>query len=146
MRTTTPAPTGAPSRSEPQSFRARTLSVSLTVKDIQKSLAWYRDVAGFTVERATEREGKLRSVALKAGDVRILINQDDGARGWDRVKGEGFSVHLTTDQNVDDLAAEIRERGGTIEAGPLDTAWGGRLFRMRDLDGFKLTVSSPRAG
>jgi hypothetical protein len=30
--------------------------------------------------------------------VRILLNQDDGAKGFDRVKGEGFSLMFTTAQ------------------------------------------------
>ena len=64
-----------------QSFRGRTLTASLTVKDLQKSLTWYRDVVGFTVDQNHEREGKLTAVSLKAGDVRLLIVQDDGARG-----------------------------------------------------------------
>ena len=62
------------------------MTASLTVKDLQKSLAWYRDVFGFTVDREMERDGKLRAVALKAGAIRILLNQDDGAKGFDRVK------------------------------------------------------------
>jgi hypothetical protein len=33
-------------RAQPESFRARRLTASLTVNDIQASLAWYRDVVG----------------------------------------------------------------------------------------------------
>jgi len=75
------------------------LSASLTVKDLEESLRWYRDVMGFTVDRKHEREGKLLAVSLSAGGVRVLIGQDDGAKGWDRVKGDGFSMMITTDQN-----------------------------------------------
>ena len=123
---------------------AGSLSLSLTVKDLQHSLAWYRDVVGFTVERQVEREGKVRSVALRAGDVRILINQDDGAKGWTRVKGEGFSLQIVTRQSVDAIANGIRERGGALETEPADMPWGVRMFRLRDPDGYKLAVSSPR--
>jgi uncharacterized glyoxalase superfamily protein PhnB len=130
-------------RAQPESFRGRALSASLTVNDLQKSLAWYRDVAGFTVDQQYEREGKLMGVALKAGDVRILIGQDDGAKGWDRVKGEGFSLMITTVQDVDELAARIKERGGTLESEPTDMPWGARVFRVKDPDGFKLAISSP---
>jgi uncharacterized glyoxalase superfamily protein PhnB len=128
-----------------QSLRARSLQASLTVKDLEKSLAWYRDVVGFEVDRKHEREGRLRAVSLKAGDVRILINQDDGAKGWDRAKGEGFSLQITTEQNVDAIAKSIKQRGGTLESEPADTPWGARIFRLRDPDGFKLTISSPHA-
>ena len=124
------------------SFRARSLAASLTVKDIEKSLAWYRDVLGFTVDQRYEREGTLRAVSLKAGDVRILIGQDDGAKGWDRVKGEGFSLQFTTGQNVDEIAKRIKELGGTLDSEPADMPWGVRVFRLRDPDGFKLVISS----
>ncbi len=127
---------------ELEAFRARTLSASLTVQDLQRSLAWYHEVMGFAVERRFEREGALRAVALRAGDVRILINQDDGAKGSDRAKGQGFSLQLTTDQNVDDVARRIRDAGGTLESEPADTRWGMRVFRLLDPDGFRLVISS----
>jgi lactoylglutathione lyase len=138
-------PDAAAKGSNPASFRGRTLSVSLTVKDLQKSMAWYRDVLGFTIDRRLEREGKLRGVALKAGDVQLSINQDDGGRGWDRVKGEGFSLRITTDQSIDEIAKRIRELGGTLDSEPADMPWGARIFRLRDPDGFKLTISSTPA-
>jgi len=129
----------------PKPFHGRTLSASLTVKDLQKSLAWYGEVVGFTVDRKHEREGKLRAVSLNAGDVRILIGQDDGAKGWERVKGEGFSLQITTDQNVDEIAKRIKDAGGALESEPADMPWGARAFRLRDPDGFKLTISSASA-
>ena len=131
-------------RIQPESFRGRDLSASLTVRDLQKSLAWYRDVVGFMVDREHEREGKLRAVSLKAGAVRILINQDDGAKGFDRVKGEGFSLQITTAQNVDEIANRIKQLGGTLDSEPTDMPWGARMFRVRDPDGFKLVISSER--
>jgi lactoylglutathione lyase len=142
MSTMSPDPVGGTDAAQPESFHARTLSASLTVKDLQASLAWYRDVIGFTVDQRYEREGTLRAVALKAGEVRILIGQDDGARGLDRAKGQGFSLQLTTAQNVDEIATRIKARGGTLESEPTDMPWGPRMFRLQDPDGFKLVISS----
>ncbi len=144
MSTSSPIPDNASKRSKFESLHASMFSVSLTVKDLTKSLAWYSDVLGFTIDRKIEREGKLRSVALKAGDVRLSINQDDGAKGWSRIKGEGFSLQITTDQNIDKIATRIKELGGTLESEPTDMPWGSRSFRLKDPDGFKLTISSPR--
>jgi uncharacterized glyoxalase superfamily protein PhnB len=124
-------------------LNASNLAASLTVKDLQRSLAWYRDVLGFAVDRMHEREGKLMAVSLKAGDVRILINQDDGAKGLDRSKGEGFSLQITTDQNVDEIADRIRKHSA-LDTEPTDMPWGVRAFRFRDPDGFKLVISSER--
>jgi len=123
-------------------LKARGLSVSLTVNDLQKSMGWYNGVVGFSIEQKHEREGNVVAATLGAGDARILIGQDDGARGWDRVKGEGMSLYLTTDQNVDDLARLITERGGTLDSQPTDMPWGARAFRLHDPDGFKLVISS----
>ena len=130
------------STSEPLS--GRSLQASLTVKDLQKSVTWYVEVVGFTIDRKIERDGTLRGVAVSAGDVRIILNQDDGAKGWDRVKGEGFSLQITTTQNVDELARRIKERGGSLEMEPKDMPWG-RIFRVRDPDGFRWTISAAPA-
>lgn len=115
----------------------------LAVKDIQKSLAWYRDKMGFYVEQKFERSGKLTGAALKAGDVRILISQDDGGTGWDRVKGAGFTLQFTTAQDIDALAEAIKQRGGWLEAEPKQES-GVRVMRLRDPDGFRLVISSAR--
>jgi uncharacterized glyoxalase superfamily protein PhnB len=124
------------------SFRAHSMDASLTVKDLEKSLAWYQDLVGFTVDRRHEREGKLMAVSLKAGSVRILLTQDDGAKGWDRAKGEGLSLQFTTEQNLDAIADRIKESGVTLDTEPVDTPWGARVFRVRDPDGFRLVFSS----
>ena len=132
-------------RAQPESFRARDLAASLTVSDIAVSLAWYQDVMGFVVDREFPREGKLMAASLKAGDVAILLTQDDGAQGTDRVKGAGFSLQLTTAQNIDELATRIKASGGVLESEPVDTPWGARVFRLRDPDGFKFVISSGRS-
>lgn len=144
MSTNLPDAGSSTERDQPESLRARSLSASLTVKDLRASLAWYRDVAGFTVEQQYERKDTLQAVALQAGTVRILIGQDDGAKGLDRVKGLGFSLHLATAQNVDEIAKHIKARGGVLESEPADTPWGARMFRLKDPDGFHLVISSER--
>jgi uncharacterized glyoxalase superfamily protein PhnB len=127
----------------PGPLNASTLAASLTVNDLPASLAWYRDVLGFTVARTFDRGGTLFAASLRAGAVPILLTQDDGAQGSDRVKGQGISLQLTTAQNIDDLATRVRERGGTLESGPADVM-GARMFRLRDPDGFKLVISAER--
>src|SRR5712671_6858876 len=78
-----PTPRRHTERAQPESFRAVSLQASLTVKDLTKSVAWYRDVIGFIIDKEYERDGRRFAVALKAGAVRILVNQDDGAKGLD---------------------------------------------------------------
>ena len=145
MSPQSPTPAGKIERAQPESFRASSLSASLTVKDLEKSLAWYRDVLRFTVDRKYERDGKLQAVSLKAGAARLLIGQDDGAKGADRVRGVGFSLQLTTAQDVDELAKRIKSLGGTLDSEPTDMHWGSRVFRLQDPDGFKLVIASEGA-
>jgi uncharacterized glyoxalase superfamily protein PhnB len=130
-------------QSESPSFVASSLNASLTVANLGASVAWYRDALGFTVHREYERGGTVRAVAMAAGDVRILLGQDDGAKGVDRVKGEGISLQLTTRQNIDEIAERVRSSGTKLETEPAD-AFGARVFRVRDPDGFRLTISSER--
>ena len=126
-----------------EALNASTLSASLTVNDVQASLAWYRDVLGFSVEREFVRDGALRIVSIRAGNVRFLLGQDDGTKGVDRVKGVGFSLQLTTGQDIDAIASRVKEMGGALASEPED-AWGARVFRVRDPDGFLLVISSER--
>ena len=132
-------PGGVGQRAEPETFRARTLTASLAVKDLQKSLTWYRDKVGFIVDQKFERAGKLTGVVLKAGEMRILISQDEGSIGWDKVKGAGFSLQFTTVQDIDGLAEAIRERGGVVQLDKADVS-GTRVLRLRDPDGFTLLI------
>ena len=138
--------TGAAGReSAAASLQANSLEASLTVKDVSKSMDWYCEVLGFKVDQRHERNGALMAASLSAGAARIVIGQDDGARGLDRVKGEGFSLYLTTLEDIDVLAGEIKARGGELMSGPEDTPWGTRLLRVKDPDGFRFAISSPRA-
>ncbi len=74
---------------EPAALDASTLAASLTVAVLPTSVAWYRDVLGFTVARTFERGGTLLAASLRAGAVAILLTQDDGARGTGSCEGRG---------------------------------------------------------
>jgi uncharacterized glyoxalase superfamily protein PhnB len=124
------------------------MGCSLTCKDVQASIRWYRDVLGFAVAQTFERDGKVAGAAIVAGDVRIILNQDDGKLGWDRIKGQGLYLQLNVEgpADVDAAAARIKAAGaGTLLDEPADRPWGVRMFNFKDLDGFKLGVSTPLA-
>ena len=129
-------------RSEPEAFRARSLSVAMTVNDLDASIDWYCHAIGFVVDKVYEEGDRATGAALKAGSVRIYLNQDDGAKGADRVKGVGMSLYFTTVQEIDALAERIKAEGWSLVSEPADTDLGARAFRVRDPDGFVLTISS----
>ena len=120
----------------------RTVMSAFTVNDIATSIAWYRDVLGFAVADEMEREGSVVGAVLRAGDIKFLLGQDDFKKGRDRQKGAGFRLYCTTDQDVDQLAAGIKERGGALAAEPTDQPWGARDFSVVDPDGFQISIST----
>lgn len=129
-------------RAQPESLRLKMLSPSLTVDDVAESLRWYSEVLGFTVKERWEHEGDLHGAHLVAGSANLMIGQDDWKKGRDRAKGEGLRLFFTTGQDLDELAAGIKERGGTLESEPQEMPWGGRAFSLVDPTGFKITVHS----
>jgi uncharacterized glyoxalase superfamily protein PhnB len=131
----------------PAGISATTLGCSLTCKKIDTSIAFYRDVLGFSVDMTFEHEGKVAGAVISAGHIRIVLNQDDGKLGWDRVKGQGFylQINVAGAADVDAAAARIKAAGGTLIDEPEDRYWGARMFQFRDPDGFKLGVSTPLA-
>jgi uncharacterized glyoxalase superfamily protein PhnB len=127
------------------SLTAQSLEASLTTADVQRSRDWYRDALGFAVDREFERDGRVFAISMRAGLVRILVTQDDGAKGVDRRMGDGFSLQLTTADDIDAIADRAKQAGTTLDTEPA-VMWGVRAFRLRDPDGFRWTISSPREG
>jgi lactoylglutathione lyase len=129
-------------------INATTLGCSITCKDLAASIRFYRDAIGFNVAQTFENDGKVVGAIIAGGDCRIVLNQDDGKLGWDRVKGQGFylQINVAGAADVDAAAARITKAGGTLLSEPADRPWGARMFQFHDLDGFKLGVSTPLAG
>ncbi len=129
-------------RRQPETLRLRSLMPSLTVNDLAASVAWYRDVLGFIVAEEFRREDRLMGVRMTAGAVDFLLGQDDFAKGRDRTKGAALRLYCVTGQDVDQLAAAIKERGGKLVQEPQDQPWGARDFAVVDPDGFLLSIST----
>jgi uncharacterized glyoxalase superfamily protein PhnB len=135
--------THRPVRRVPPSLRLREAVPGLTVNDIAKSLAWYRDVLGWTVLEEWRQDGRLMGAELVAGTIHLFLGQDDWKKGRDRKKGEGFRLYFRTAQDVDAIAAGIKARGGVLDHDPQDEPWGERDFGITDPDGFRITISNP---
>ncbi len=129
-------------------IKATHLSCSLTCKDLDASIRFFRDAVGFGVAASYETEGKVTTAVIVAGNCQIVLNQDDGKLGWDRIKGQGFYLQINVKDaaEVDATAARIKAAGGTLTDEPADRPWGVRMFQFKDIDGFKFGVSTPLAG
>lgn len=129
-------------RKQPETLRLREVTPAITANDLATSVAWYRDVLGFTVGEEHRTDEKLWAVEIKAGTVRFVLTQDDFAQGRDRTKGAGLRIYCSTAQNVDQIAAGIEARGGVLAQPPTDQPWGSRDFAVEDPDGFKISIST----
>jgi lactoylglutathione lyase len=129
-------------------LNATALGGSITCKDLDASIRWYRDAIGFAVDQTFEREGKIVAAVVSAGDIRFVLNQDDGKLGWDRIKGQGLflQINVADAADVDAAAVRIKAAGGTLIDEPADRPWGVRMFQFTDADGFKFGISTPLKG
>src|SRR6266571_2884923 len=128
-----------PARRQPETLRLRSIAPTLTATDLQRSIAFYRDVLGFMVGEEWRDKGALAGCEIHAGAVTFMLNQDDFKKGRDRQKGIGTRIWCHTAQDLDKVAADIKARGGNLDQEPQDMPWGDRVFMITDPDGFKLT-------
>jgi predicted enzyme related to lactoylglutathione lyase len=105
----------------------------LTVRDIAKSLVYYRDALGFAV---TFQYGEpTYYVCLCRDDIALHLRAGDGKES---VPGHG-SVCVFVD-DVDALHAELAGRGAKVVKPPQNYDYGMREFEVVDLDGNELFV------
>jgi lactoylglutathione lyase len=114
--------------------------VIVFVGDLERSLAFYRDVIGLPfrlrgdgyVEFATEGS---RFGLYDRNRLDELTGQDSTAPA----RPGGEVVFLVGD--VDAEAGRLRAAGATILAGPVDRAWGHRTLHVEDPDGFVVELA-----
>lgn len=119
-------------------FALAGISPGFTVNDAEVSVAWYRDVLGFSVMERWEHEGRFIGAEMGSGAVTLNLGQDDWKMGRDRIKGQGTRQYIMTGPDIDGLAKQIKARGGSLDHEPKDE-WGVRAFSLTDPDGYKLT-------
>lgn len=118
------------------------IEVILAVPSIEKTAAWYERVLGWTYHYDVfDTEGRCTFGSVTRGEEEF--------RGFNlsRVSGEMESynngaANLTLFIKVDDVDAvyaQVMEGGEMPDSEPEDQIWGGRVFSMRDLNGFRLT-------
>jgi uncharacterized glyoxalase superfamily protein PhnB len=120
-------------------LQAKTISPTLTVDNLQKSIAFFEGL-GFAVEERWEDKGTLLGVMLRAGNAEVNLSQDDWKKGRDRQKGLGMRLSISTTQDIDKLAADAKKAGVALETEPHDTEWGSRAFEVTEPSGFRITI------
>ncbi len=124
----------------------RELIPLLNVEDAPRSIRFYSEVLGFSVENEFELEGVVVWARLSKGPVHLMINRSPGrvARGK-RERPKSYDDVLLC-LRVDDIH-EVR--GALVASGaePGDIAaedYGFYEFTVRDPDGYELAFQQPR--
>ncbi len=115
--------------------------IVLMSADVERSVAFYRDVLGCAVERLEEwREGRAPFPSVRLSPATLIDVFAGGAEGVGGSSERNLD-HFCLTVEADDLAAvaqRLRDAGVTVESGPV-TRWGalgdGTSIYLRDPDG-----------
>ena len=140
------------------------LAVMLTTKDMQKSLAFYRDVLGFRVESAWPSESNAMWANVVMGRQSIMLGADmapeaiEHACSSDPAKaavmkerhvefgrnkpGSGVYVYVAVD-DVDAHQKSVAAKVAKKPAKPESQFYGIRDYEVEDPDGYRLMIYTP---
>ena len=120
------------------------LTPNLIVSDVERSLAFYRDVLGFTVTARVPDEGPLVFAALENGPVEIFLNGAEASYAEypglkDRPIGGSLTLFMETEsiRAIHDL---LKDNVKIVM--PLEKKWYGVTeFAIADPDGWVITLA-----
>ena len=105
----------------------------ITPEDFDASLAFYRDVLGWSVSETWGGTGKGRGVSLSGGGVKVVIVERSSEDSEGGLGSARPNVHLDI-HNIDKRFANLA-KGAHVVREPEDTHWGTRWFVVKDPDG-----------
>lgn len=117
--------------------------VTLGVKDLQKSLAFYRDGLGWPAKL----EDDIVFISLQNGVVLSLFGRDALAKDAEvSSEGSGFpgftlAHNVAGTEEVDVVFVRIKELGAKIVKSPKKAEWGGYSGYFSDPDGYLWEVA-----
>jgi predicted enzyme related to lactoylglutathione lyase len=122
------------------------VDVMLCVRDLSRSIAFYRDVLGFEV---TQDWLWIAAVELAGHRVYLFTESDpteDKPNTWLFPQVEQGRASLILVLRVDNCQAayeKILARGGSVLTPPMTPPWGGRRCFLYDPDGYVVELEEP---
>ncbi len=121
------------------------LTPNLVVRDVERSVHFYRDVLDFELDKHVPEQSPFVFASVRAGGIEIFLNEqklvlEEYPALKDVPIGGTFTLYLVM-QGVDELHAEIQKKGIPIVM-PLETKFYGiREFAITDPDGYLITLA-----
>jgi catechol 2,3-dioxygenase-like lactoylglutathione lyase family enzyme len=125
-------------------YELKKLTPNLIVSSVEGSLAFYRDVLGFSVEMTVPPDGPLVFASVQSGPVEIFLNAPGPAvEEYPAFKNRAIGGTLTLFIEVADIAAThaaLKDRVKIVM--PLEKKWYGVTeFAFEDPDGYLITFA-----
>lgn len=102
--------------------------------DFDASMAFYRDILGWTVTQNWGGNGSGRGAMLSGGGIKVVLAERSEPAG---AKDAADSTRPTVHLDIHDIDARFRAlpKGAHVVSEPEATHWGTRWFVVRDPDG-----------
>jgi catechol 2,3-dioxygenase-like lactoylglutathione lyase family enzyme len=120
------------------------LTPNLIVSDVDRSVAFYRDVLGLVVDRTVPDQSPYVFAIVKSGGVEIFLNAPGPARDeYPAFKDRPIGGTLTLFIEVEDIRASYAQLKDRVQVVmPLETKWYGVTeFAFLDPDGYIITFA-----
>jgi predicted enzyme related to lactoylglutathione lyase len=116
-----------------------TIQPILISTDVERLLAFYRDLLGAHETRRVPDDGPVFFVGLRVDDAELGVVANEAA-----APAAAPRVLISIDvPDVDGLLDRVTELGGTVLAPPDDMPWGQRVAHIEDPDGNPVNLTRP---
>jgi len=120
------------------------LTPNLIVSNVERSLAFYRDVLGFSVDITVPDQSPYVFASVRSGAVEIFLNAPEPAlTEYPAFKGRPIGGTLTLFIEVTDIGHVYESLGARVNVTmPLEKKWYGVTeFAFEDPDGYVITFA-----
>ena len=120
------------------------LTPNLVVADVARSVTFYRDVLGFTLEQTVPDAAPFVFASMRSGGVEIFLNAPDAAAAeYQAFAGRPIGGTLTMFIEVVDIRSAYETLGDRVKiVMPLEHKWYGVTeFAFADPDGWVITYA-----
>jgi uncharacterized glyoxalase superfamily protein PhnB len=124
------------------------LTPNLVVSNVERSIAFYRDVLGFTVQATVPDVSPYVFAVVQSGGVEIFLNAPEPVFAeYPPLTDRRLGGTLTLFVHVDDVrAAHESLKDRVVVVMPLETKWYGVTeFAFTDPDGYVITFAQPES-
>ena len=127
----------------------KTLTPNIVVADVSRSIAFYRDVLGFSLGETVPDAEPFVFAIVRSGDVQIFLNAPAPAvEEYQAFKGRPIGGTLTLFIDVDDIRGSYAQLKDLVHVVmPLEKKWYGPTeFAFLDPDGYIITFAEIESG